>query len=91
MKVLSLSDWLQLGEPLQPHWKPCLHVCFRVPTATEVEKWKESFSHMMSSESKCSISASHMKKKKKRKKNVQPQPERGAQFNVRIQKNFVWL
>lgn len=37
----------------QPHLKTCLSMCFRVPTAAEVEKWKESFNHMMSSESEC--------------------------------------
>lgn len=38
----------------KPYFKTCLYMCFRVPTAVEVEKWKESFSHVMSSESECS-------------------------------------
>lgn len=47
---------------VQPLLKPFLYLCFRVPTAAEVDKWKESFSHMMSSESKCYIIVSHLKR-----------------------------
>lgn len=35
--------------------------CFRVPDPSEVEKWKESFSHVMSSESKCKVNLSYLK------------------------------
>lgn len=38
---------------MQPYLITSLYLYFRVPTAAEVEKWKESFSHVMSSESKC--------------------------------------
>ncbi|GLD54781.1 regulator of G-protein signaling 4-like protein [Lates japonicus] len=36
----------------------------RVPTATEVKKWRESFSHVMNSDSKCYFVVSHPQKLK---------------------------
>lgn len=35
--------------------KNLFKICYRVPTADEVEKWRLSFSHVMNSESKSNL------------------------------------